>query len=96
MENFAPNELEKRVDEVLFYVWDPCSVNDEPCARAEYRSYVASVTGLLKNGKTVAEIAGYLCRIESESRGKTPNENHALMVANTLVQHKDAIEEGLA
>ncbi len=28
-------ELEKRIDEVLYYVWDPIEVSDEPCARAE-------------------------------------------------------------
>lgn len=96
MERFAPNELEKRVDEVLFYVWDPIGVNGEPYARAEYRSYVTSVLGHLENNKSAQEIADYLCKIESESMELEPNTNNALETANLLIQHKKAIEEGCA
>jgi len=36
-------ELEQRVDEVLFYVWDPIGVSDTPAARGEYSSYTMTV-----------------------------------------------------
>ena len=96
MERFAPNELEKRVDEVLFYIWDPIGVNPEPYARAEYRSYVTSVLGYVENNKTANEIANYLCLIESESMGLTPNKENALNAAEILIRNKDAIDEGCA
>jgi hypothetical protein len=96
MERFAQNELEKRVDEVLFYVWDPIGVKDEPYARAEYRSYVTSVLGLLENGKTANEIADYLCQIESEAMTLMPNKNNAFEAAQILIKHKEAIDKGCA
>ena len=96
MERFAQNELEKRVDEVLFYLWDPIGVSDEPYARAEYRSYVTSVLGHVENNKTANEMAGYLCTIESDSMGLTPNKENALKAAQILITHKEAIDEGCA
>lgn len=96
MERFALNELEKRVDEVLYYVWDPIGVKDEPYARAEYRSYITSVLGLIENNIPAAAIAEFLCNIESESMGLTPNKNNTLVAANLLLQHKKAIDESCA
>ncbi|MES2408410.1 MAG: hypothetical protein V4528_13925 [Pseudomonadota bacterium] len=96
MERFAQNELEKRVDEVLYYVWDPIGVKGEPYARAEYRSYITSVLGHVENNKPAAAIAEFLCNIESESMGLTPNKDNALVAANLLLQHKEAIDEGRA
>lgn len=96
MERFALNELEKRVDEVLFYLWDPIGVSDEPYARAEYRSYVTSVLGHVENNKTANEIADYLCTIESDSMGLTVNKENALKAAEVLIKHKEAIDEGCA
>lgn len=96
MERFAPNELEKRVDEVLYYVWDPIGVNDQPYARAEYRSYVTSVLGYLKHNKSASEIADRLCKIESDRMGLSPNQSNAMETAKILIEHKEAIEEGCA
>lgn len=33
-------ELYRRVDEVLFYVWDPIGVANSPAARDEYYGYL--------------------------------------------------------
>ena len=96
MEKFPPNELKNRVDEVLYYVWDPIGVKDEPYARAEYRSYVGSVLGLVEINQSPAEIAEYLCRIEADSMELTPNKDQALRAAQALLQHKKAIDEGCA
>tara|TARA_R110002073_G_scaffold336369_1_gene532568 strand:- start:1956 stop:2246 length:291 start_codon:yes stop_codon:yes gene_type:complete len=96
MERFASNELEKRVDEVLFYVWDPIGINDTPYARAEYRSYVTSVLGHVKYEKSAEEIADLLCKIETEQMGLSRDMNKALKVAKLLIEHKEAIDEGCA
>jgi len=96
MERLAQNELEKRVDEVLYYEWDLIGVSDEPYARAEYRSYITSVLGHVENNKTANEIADYLCSIESDSMGLTSNKENAIKAAEVLIQHKEAIDEGCA
>lgn len=96
MDRIAPNELEKRVDEVLFYIWDPIGVNDMPNARAEYRSYVSSVLSYVQQNKSIEEIADLLLRIEGESMELPTNRKHALKIAKLLVRHKEAIEAGRA
>ncbi len=48
MRNLDNRELKRRVDEVLYYVWDPIGVSDEPFARGEYHSYVPRVSQLVK------------------------------------------------
>lgn len=41
------SELEQRVSEVLFYVWDPIGVNGMPACRLEYDDYVPIITAYL-------------------------------------------------
>lgn len=43
------NELHKRIDEVLYYLWDPIGISDEPCVRGEYSSYVSSIFNFVIN-----------------------------------------------
>ena len=94
MKNFKPNELEKRVDEVLYYVWDPIGVSSEPYARDEYLSYVGSILNMVNTDKSEKLIAQHLCEIESQNMGITPNKSKALETAEILKQHKKAIDEG--
>jgi len=63
MKTFDKDELRRRVDEVLYYVWDPIGVNDEPCARSEYENYVPQVLKLLEQHETSAPISLYLANI---------------------------------
>lgn len=96
MERITKDELERRVDEVLFYAWDPIGMKDEPCARAEYRSYVDSILRLLQKNSSAEEIATHLSRIQTESMGLHSNFDHNLAIANILLQHKVALDDGLA
>lgn len=48
MVGFKPDKLERRVDEFLFYKWDPISVNHYVTTRAECRSYVSRILQELK------------------------------------------------
>ena len=41
------SELERRVSEVLFYVWDPIGVNGMPACRSEYDDYVPIIAAYL-------------------------------------------------
>ena len=66
-------ELTNRVDEVLYYLWDPIGVSDEPCARGEYSTYVGSIVSLLNENKE-DKIAKRLSEIETTSMGLTKND----------------------
>ena len=87
-------ELENRIDETLFYVWDPIGVSDEPCARSEYNSYTMTILKytLTEDLKKITEV---LNKIEFESMGLPPNKKHNKRVAERLVEFKNAIEEDL-
>lgn len=87
-------ELEKRVDEILFYLWDPIGVSDEPAARGEYSSYTMTV---LKYTLTedIEKITKLLTKIESDSMGLISNRKHNEKVAERLVEFKIAVENGL-
>ena len=96
MRSFEPGELERRVDEVLFYFWDPIGISPDPYARAEYKSYVVGVLGMVQNNKSTAEIAERLCEIQSVSMELSPDKERAIAAAELLVRHKEAIDEGCA
>lgn len=87
-------ELTNRTDEVLYYLWDPIGVSDEPCARGEYSSYALSIVGsVIKENKQ--EIANKLTKIEHVLMGLSANQSKNEEIAERLIQFKHAIEEGI-
>ncbi|GGX39950.1 hypothetical protein [Saccharospirillum salsuginis] len=95
MDRFKVDELERRVDEVLFYKWDPVGVNHYVSARAEYRSYVPAVLEKLKAGDREG-VFGLLKGIQVESMGEEFDSTLASSVVDLLFDHKEAIELGHA
>ncbi len=95
MDRFKPDELERRVDEVLFYKWDPIGINHLVTARAEYRSYVSSVLKALNSGESV-KLVKRLEDLEKNSMGLSAEGSNAKEIAELLLSHKEAIENGLA
>ena len=89
----ADEELYRRTDEVLHYLWDPIGVARYPTARDEYYGYLPTVFGLLKTDAGAEKIAAYLGQVVSERMGLPPNRDHALDVANTLLAWKEVISE---
>jgi predicted ribosome quality control (RQC) complex YloA/Tae2 family protein len=87
-------ELTIRIDEVLYYLWDPIGISDEPNARGEYSSYVNSILNLVINEK-VEKIADRLSEIETKLMELPNNSEKNKMIAERLVQDKHAIQEGL-
>ena len=87
-------ELERRIDEVLFYVWDPIGVSDTPAARGEYSSYTLTILKYVLD-EDLKKIASQLGKIESSSMGLTINEIKNLEIAELLMDFKYAVEEGL-
>ena len=95
MDRFTIDELERRVDEVLFYRWDPIGVNHYPSARAEYRTYVSTILEKLEVGDKQSLI-DLLHKIQTSSIGMEPNTELANSVATLLFEHKEAIDNGHA
>ena len=62
-------ELNQRIDEILYYEWDPIGVSDEPCARAEYSSYTMTILKYVLE-EDLHQIANQLSKIETASMGK--------------------------
>ena len=96
MRTFHSDELRRRVDEVLYYVWDPIGVSEEPFARAEYESYVPKVLQLVVDHDDQAPISAYLADIVKTQIGLSPNSKHCDHVATLLLENKKAIERGCA
>ncbi|HJX33831.1 MAG TPA: hypothetical protein VJ373_01515 [Desulfatiglandales bacterium] len=96
MRQFDNDELRRRVDEVLFYVWDPIGVSDEPCARAEYESYVPVILKLVEENRSIKTISDHLATIVRVNMGLSPSKERCDNTAEILLRHKEAIEQGLA
>jgi hypothetical protein len=94
MRKLKSDELEQRIDEVLFYIWDPIGISPEPNARGEYRSYVRKISEMLRNGRDAYKISSYLCELESGMLSMPADEGRALTVANLLLGHLEAILAG--
>lgn len=88
--------LQNRVDEILFYLWDPIGVKEEPAARSEYVGYVGVIFSLLISGKDQKTIAKQLMVFEENNMGLSTNELQALKIGEILIEAKNAIEEGLS
>ena len=96
MRTFDKDELRRRVSEVLYYVWDPIGVADQPYARAEYETYVAEVLQLVNESKSSSVISDHLASIVKNSMAFSPNKQRCDGAASLLLEHKDAIEKGCA
>jgi hypothetical protein len=89
-------ELYRRVHEVLFYIWDPIGVSDEPCARGEYRGYVPQIHRLLETTDDAAAISARLAEIMTAHMELGPDRELCDRTADLLLGHKYPVREGLA
>ena len=87
-------ELRQRIDEVLYFVWDPIGVNSAPEARCEYSAYVDRIYELLKESNDTIQVAAALDEFASEHMGVTTAFSHSTQVAKLLFRYKRAIELG--
>ena len=81
-------ELYKRIDEVLYYIWDPIGVSNEQKARNEYESYVPQILQLLIESEEVKQISSYLSEIEETKIGLLPNKQICDYTAEILLKLK--------
>lgn len=87
-------ELYQRVDEVLFYQWDPIGVSTMPEARDEYATYVPAICTMLIKDKPPQEVCNYLTHTERESMGfaggKKQHQTNS-EIAELLLDHKRCV-----
>ena len=93
MHRINKDEMEKRIDEVLFYFWDPIGVKDKVQSRAEYRSYVPTVLAKINCGNS-AVLGKHLEEINRGNIGIEAGAKHCLETAELLLQHEQSVEEG--
>ena len=85
------NELYKRTDEVLHYIWDPIGVSDSPNARDEYWGYLPQVFGKLLKNEPSENIVEYLLLIETENMGLSKNKGNAERVVEVLEEYREKL-----
>ena len=85
----SENELYQRIDEILFYLWDPIGVSFDPEAREEYYSYIPQVFSMLKNGSNEEELLKYLYIIEKENMCLNPSKEKIKEVVELLIEWKE-------
>lgn len=86
-------ELYRRIDEVLHYVWDPIGIATAPEARDEYYSYLPQIFSLLKAKASAERIATHLTEIATNSMGLSENRAHDLAVAELLLHWQQVIHD---
>ncbi|WP_206958501.1 hypothetical protein [Trinickia acidisoli] len=84
-------ELYRRVDEILYYVWDPIGVAPNAVTRDEYQRYLPKVFSMLQEGADASSIAVYLDNIATESMGLNGNPEHSRRVVEFLLDWKTEI-----
>jgi CubicO group peptidase (beta-lactamase class C family) len=62
-------ELYRRVDEVLHYLWDPIGISDVPEARDEYHGYLPHVFSLLVRKVSPQELTDFLDHTATQTMG---------------------------
>ena len=77
-------ELIKRIDDILYYIWDPIGISNEPQTRNEYSSYVPEIFDLTKRNASEEVIAQKLNYIQTEIIGLNSNFAHCRYVSRII------------
>jgi hypothetical protein len=86
-------EFLQRVDEVLYYHWDPLGVAREPVSRQEYAAFVPEVFAALLDDADESRLMELLLLLESEFLGLGPRPSQARRVAEMLVDWRALLEQ---
>lgn len=82
-------ELYKRIDEILFYKWDPIGVSDSDWARDEYQSYLPRVFAYTMESDSPEPIANYLGVVSTKSMGLSATPDHDMKIARLIIEVKN-------
>jgi hypothetical protein len=86
--NSYQQELLRRVDEALFYIWDPIGVAEAISTRDEYSRYIPEVISLLESDADATKIAAYLTSVQTERMGMRANDGLSRTTAKHLLDLK--------
>jgi len=84
-------EFYKRVDEILYYKWDPIGVSDSDWARDEYQSYLPRVFAYALENKSPDPIAKYLGVVTTENMGLSLAAAHDRKIAELILEIKEGL-----
>ena len=86
------DELHRRADEVLHYIWDPIGVSGVPMARDEYSGYVARLVSLVMAGATENVLTDFLSEIRTVGMGLPSSREKDASTAQILLDWKETLE----
>ena len=79
-----------RVDEVIYYLWDPVGVSDEPDTRDKYKNYADHIFLMItREDAGEEEIIKYLLETETEITLLPPTFIRAIKIAKILIELRD-------
>jgi hypothetical protein len=89
-----PQELKlyQRIDEILFYLWDPIGISEAPWSRDEYYEYLPQVFRLALEGDDPKAIADYLGWVETERMGLGFHASRNLEIGQLILDIKAQLE----
>lgn len=89
-QKLPPDQLKlyKRIDEILFYKWDPIGVSDWAGSRNEYQSYLPHVFQLALDNDSPEAIAEYLTEIPTQRIGLQANVERDKKIAKLVIALK--------
>lgn len=76
--------LYTRIDEILFYKWDPIGFADSTGPRDEYSMYAHTIFKMMLKGASAQKLAKHLTMISSEWMGRPKNKKRDKEVATPL------------
>jgi len=85
--------LYRRVDEIVFYRWDPLGISDSDWPRDEYETYVPRIFGAVIGNDSPEPIAALLGSIQMEFLGLCQSQQRNLAVAEQMLSIKAALNE---
>ena len=84
--DYREQELYLKVDEILFYVWDPLCISIDQLYREEYLPYLPHVFDLMLASQNGEELLSYLVFVEENKFGVTRGDNLARLRARRCVE----------
>jgi len=78
------NSLRIRIDDILFYKWDPIGISNANWPRDEYASYVTDVLHFAVNGTSHQPLAEYLIQLSKEIIERADSKERAQNVAELI------------
>ena len=82
-------EFFTRIDEILFYKWDPIGISDTDWERDEYHPYIPKLFKIALENDQPAPLAAYLSSVVEERLDLKANRAHNLAIAELILAVKE-------